>query len=85
MLEHLITPVTTLKQFTKSNHDSSNQKKRTLSITDDYPDDGPSEYEDCTCVHSQGCDLPTGYSRGNSITSSRFGVPILEEVSLMWR
>lgn len=39
------------------------RRKRALSI-EDYPDKGPSEYEDDSCGHSEGCDLPAWYSRG---------------------
>lgn len=64
MLGHLTTLISILKLLISlnSNTNSSNPEKRSLSITDDYPEDDPSEYEANSCAHSPGCDLFAGYS-----------------------
>lgn len=61
VLGHLSTPVTILKLLTSlnSNPDTWNLKKRAFAIIDDYHEDD--FYEDNSCTHSQGCDLPAGY------------------------
>lgn len=42
--------------------ESHSRRKRDLPRTDDYPDEELFEYEDNSCGHSQGCDLPARYS-----------------------
>lgn len=51
-----------LKMATTTTPESYSRRKRALSIIDDYPDEELFEYEDNSCGHSQGCDLPARYS-----------------------
>ena len=63
LLGRLTTALTRLKVMSRQTDSTQKtQKQRALSITDDRPDEAPSESEDNTCGLSQGCDLPAAYS-----------------------
>lgn len=50
--------------ITGTNTEPQSKQKRVSSVTDDYPNEDPSEYEDNPCGRYKRCDLLSGYSGG---------------------